>query len=249
MSGPLLVIDIGNTNVKCGLEQDGNITELSRFSHSQEINEVFDAMEARYRPFSPRAAALASVVPDRTPRWLEECSTRLGISSWELKPAEARVIPVSVPRPETVGADRLANAIAALHRQKSPVIVADFGTALTFDVATPDRGYIGGIIAPGIDLMYSYFSEKTALLPRLTFAPCDQAIGTTTEEAMHAGAFFGYRGMVRECCARVREELGMDVPLLATGGTAADVLADFGEPVEVIPHLTLEGIALAYHHA
>jgi type III pantothenate kinase len=250
MSAPLLVIDIGNTNAKCGLVSDGMVSVVSRFSHRQDPGSVFADLESCYLKYPLRGVAMASVVPDRTRSWREDILTRSGVEVWELRPEEPQVLGVDVPKPETVGPDRLANAIAAAHRVGAPAMVADFGTALTFDVLEPERGYIGGVIAPGIDLMYSYFSEKTALLPTLSFEPCAKAIGSTTEEAMHSGAFFGYRGMVRELSARVREELGQNAPLLATGGYAAEVLADFGQPVEVIPHLTLEGIALAwaFHH-
>jgi type III pantothenate kinase len=246
MSGSLLVVDIGNTNAKCGRVEDGRVSEIQRFSHRQDAGTVFAELEAHYGADPLEAVAVASVVPDRTPVWMNECAERLKVPVWELRPGDPQPIPVDVPEPRTVGADRLANAIAALHRVRGPVMVADFGTALTFDVATPERGYIGGVIAPGMDLMYGYFSEKTALLPALEFTPCTKAIGTTTAEALHSGAFFGYRGMVRELSARVREELGVPAPLLATGGYAAEVLKDFGESVEVIPHLTLEGIAAAW---
>jgi type III pantothenate kinase len=249
MSGPLLVIDIGNTNAKCGCVSDGVVSGIHRVSHTEDAEQVFAGLENRYAQEPLMGVAIASVVPARTPLWIRECEDRFGLPVWELKPEQPQPIPVQVPKPSRVGADRLANAVAAIHRLQSPVMVADFGTALTFDVATPEGGYVGGVIAPGINLMYSYFSEKTALLPALEFTPCRKAIGTTTEEAMHSGAFFGYRGMVRELSARVREELGTEAPLLATGGYAAEVLDGFGEPVEVIPHLTLEGIALCWEGA
>ena len=246
MSVFLLVVDIGNTNTKCGLVEDGKVSEVNRYSHSEDADSVFSALKEAYGPLQPTAVALASVVPDRTKRWRKELEQSLSLPVWELRTTDPHPIGVDVPKPETVGPDRLANAIAAVHRKGSPVMVADFGTALTFDVALPERGYVGGVIAPGIDLMYGYFAEKTALLPELSFEPCGKAIGSTTEEAMHSGAFFGYRGMVRELSAKIREEVGGDVPLLATGGYAAEVLEGFGEPVEVVPHLTLEGIGLAW---
>lgn len=248
MSGPLLVVDLGNSNAKTAVVEKGEVSEVHRYVHGQE--HLFEHLRNQVADRGPVAVALASVVPDRTSEWTQNLESTLKIPVWQFRTTDPQPVGVDVPRPETMGADRLANAVAAVTRAGAPVMVADFGTALTFDVVVPERGYIGGVIAPGIDLMYRYFHEKTALLPRLDFAPCDRAIGSTTEEAMHAGAFFGYRGMVRELSARIREELDTDLPLLATGGYAGEVLRDFGEPVTVVPHLTLEGIAQAWemHH-
>ena len=246
MASSVLVLDIGNTSTTAGVVQGDEVSDVRRYPRGQgaEYN-VQLAIEA-YRTTGVSGVALASVVPSLSDLWVGGISTGLGVEGWELRTTDPQPLAMDVPKPETVGPDRLANAIAAVNRVGAPVMVADFGTALTFDVAVPERGYIGGVIAPGIDLMYSYFNEKTALLPELSFTAGVKALGDTTEGAMHAGAFHGYRGMIRELSTRIREELDLEIPLLATGGYAPDVLKDFEEPVEVIPHLTLEGIAQAW---
>ena len=246
MKPNVLVLDIGNTSTTAGVVRGKDVMDVRRYPRRQgaEVN-VQLAIEA-YRDYGVSGVALASVVPSLSELWLSEVSKGIGVEGWELKTTDPQPLAMDVPKPETVGPDRLANAIAAVARVDAPVMVADFGTALTFDVAVPQRGYIGGVIAPGIDVMYSYFNEKTALLPELSFKAGVNAVGNTTEDAMHAGAFHGYRGMVRELSLRIREEIGLDIPLLATGGYAKDVLKAFEDPVEVIPHLTLEGIAQAW---
>ncbi len=250
-AAPLLLVDIGNTSTTTALmDRDGGVRELHRYLRRDGVARNLPAAVAAYGGRPIRAVVVGSVVPDITAAWRDVLSQALGCPAWELVPGEPLEIPVTYPEPRTIGADRLANAVAAVRVAGAPVVVADFGTALTFDIVVPDKGYIGGVIAPGIDMMYSYFGEKTALLPTLAPAPTDRVIGTSTAEAMHAGAFFGYRGMVREIFGEIRRALGGgDIPLLATGGFAAEVLRDFGEPVTLLPHLTLEGLAFAWAHA
>jgi len=249
MSMRPLLIDIGNTSTTAALGGENGVEHLQRFPHKQGVEANVEAALRFYRPYSPSAVVVGSVVPEVTPAWKEDLSKALDIPCWELVPGEPLEIPVDYPRPETIGADRLANAVAAVRLVGAPVVVADFGTALTFDIVTEDRGYIGGVIAPGIGVMYDYFADKTALLPNVSPQFCDRVIGRTTEEAMHAGAYFGYRGMVREIFAEIRSSLGLDtLSLLATGGFASEVLRDFGESVMIRPELTLEGLAMAWEH-
>ncbi len=249
MNGRPLLIDIGNTSTTTAVGGENGVAHLQRFPHKHGVEANVEAALRFYRPHCPSAVVVGSVVPEVTSAWKEGLSKALEIPSWELVPGESLEIPVDYPRPETIGADRLANAVAAVRLAGAPVVVADFGTALTFDIVTEDRGYIGGVIAPGIAVMYDYFADKTALLPNVSPQFCDRVIGRTTEEAMHAGAYFGYRGMVREIFAEIRNSLGLDtLSLLATGGFAPEVLRDFGESVMIRPELTLEGLAMAWEY-
>ncbi len=152
-------------------------------------------------------------------------------------------IKVTYPRPETIGADRLANACGAAARYGTPAIVADFGTALTFDVISRSEGYIGGVIAPGLPLMFTYLAEHTALLPKIDLAPVRRSVGKTTEEAMRLGAKWGYRGMVREIVAELKKSIGPGrVHLCGTGGFAGRVLQGMKPVMTVDKDLTLYGL-------
>jgi type III pantothenate kinase len=154
---------------------------------------------------------------------------------------------VDYPRPETIGADRLANALAAKQHFGAPVLVVDFGTAVTFDVVNTRGDYVGGIIAPGLSAMTDYLHERTALLPRVEIRAVRRYVGRSTEEAMRIGAVHGYRGLVRELIAGVRAEMGVEqLPVVATGGYAGLVARGLPEIKAVDPGLTLEGLRLFF---
>jgi type III pantothenate kinase len=144
-------------------------------------------------------------------------------------------------------ADRLANAAAVTALYGYPAIVVDFGTAVTFDIVSACRTYIGGVIAPGLEAMTNFLYQRTALLPKLSLKEPRRAIGKSTIEAMLSGAVFGYRGLVREILARIRAEQfpRKKVYIVATGGYARLIAAQLPEIDAVRPHLTLEGLRIA----
>ncbi len=153
---------------------------------------------------------------------------------------------VDYPDPATIGADRLANAAAVAEIYGCPAIVVDFGTAVTFDVVSADRCYIGGVIAPGLEAMTSYLYKRTALLPELTLAEPRRVVGRSTTAAMMSGAIFGYRGLVKEILARVSAEAfaKKKARVVATGGYARLIAQKMPEIDAVHPHLTLEGLRI-----
>ncbi len=153
---------------------------------------------------------------------------------------------VDYPAPESIGADRLANAAAVAALYGTPAVVVDFGTAVTFDVVSAGRSYIGGVIAPGLESMTTYLYKKTALLPKLTLAEPRRAVGRSTKGAMMSGAIFGYRGLVKEILARISAEAfhGRKAQIVATGGYAQLIAARLPEIDAVRPHLTLEGLRI-----
>ncbi|HEX4084809.1 MAG TPA: type III pantothenate kinase [Chthoniobacteraceae bacterium] len=153
---------------------------------------------------------------------------------------------IDYPRPASIGADRLANAAAARQLYGAPAVVVDFGTAVTFDILSPEGNYIGGVIAPGLEAMTDYLFQRTALLPRIKPAEPASAIGKSTRKAMLAGAVYGYRGLVREILAEIRRELGVrrGLHIVSTGGYAKLIAAGLPEIKLVHPNLTLEGLRI-----
>jgi len=151
---------------------------------------------------------------------------------------------IDYPKPKSIGADRLANAAAVTALYGCPAIVVDFGTAVTFDIVSDRRNYIGGVIAPGLEAMTNFLYQRTALLPKLSLKEPRRAIGRSTIDAMLSGAIFGYRGLVREIIARVRAEQfpRRKVHIVVTGGYARLIAAQLPEISAVRPHLTLEGL-------
>ena len=162
------------------------------------------------------------------------------------EPQDLIGVGIDYPKPETIGADRLANAAAAMALYGSPAVVVDFGTAVTFDVVNPEGKYCGGVIAPGLNAMTDYLHNRTALLPRVRLREPRQAIGRSTAEAMRSGAIHGYRGLIAEILRQILKEIPSTsrAHLIATGGDAALIAGSTALFSAVSPHLTLEGLRL-----
>ena len=228
-----LVIDIGNTSTSLGVFADGKICNVQR-TDSKTPALTFEAVPAR--------AVIASVKPAVNASWTRFLEEQ-GVQEIHQVSHKSKIgIPVSYPKPEHIGADRLANACEAAATCGAPVVVCDFGTALTFDIVKKDEGYVGGIICPGLPLMFDYLAEKTELLPHVKPVESDALIGKSTEQAMQIGAHYGYQGMVREILSRLKGELGPKTKVCATGGFANMVFQGLEEPVPVDPLLTLKGL-------
>jgi type III pantothenate kinase len=242
----ILLFDIGNTHTHLGLANARRVVKQADMPTAAWFDGRAAASIARFASSAAvDGAALCSVVPRATPRAQKLVSRAWKISAFELTPKTARGIGIDYPRPNSIGPDRLANAIAAKHRFGSPVVVVDFGTAVTFDVVNRDGDYVGGIIAPGLAAMTDYLHEKTALLPRIRIREIERTIGRSTEEAMLVGAVHGYRGLIRELLMELRRELkARRLPVVATGGYARLIAARLPEINAVEPLLTLEGLRL-----
>jgi type III pantothenate kinase len=193
-------------------------------------------------------AALCSVVPRATPAVRKTVRQIWKLKALELTPRTLCGVGLDYPKPETIGPDRLANAVAARHHFGAPVVVVDFGTAVTFDVVNRAGNYAGGIIAPGLAAMTDYLHEKTALLPRIKIREIKSAVGKSTEQAMLVGAVHGYRGLVRELIVELKHELRTKrLPVVATGGYAKLIAAKMPEISSVEPDITLEGLRLVWN--
>ena len=248
----LILFDIGNTHTHLGLANSRRVTRQMNIRTADLLSGKAGRLVRRFAGAQTIAGvALCSVVPRATP-----CAARLARELWgrtclQLNPATLRGLGIDYPLPQTIGPDRLANALAARHHFGAPAVVVDFGTAVTFDVVSPEGNYIGGIIAPGLSAMTDYLHDRTALLPRIRIREVHTAIGKSTEEAMLVGAVHGYRGLVRELIMELKRELKVrTLPVIATGGYAALIAAELPEIKKVDPLLTLEGLRLLWraHH-
>lgn len=236
-----LVIDIGNTSTSVGRYRNGEVFGKghcpSRFQSLEEVAPLLGAEPVE-------ATVIASVVPEVNGRW-EQAVLRAGQPRPLFVGHELELgVPIDYPNPGKIGADRLANAAAAAKLLGTPSVVCDFGTALTFDVLERDRGYVGGIICPGLPLMFDYLSEKTALLPHVEPARTDAVVGRDTTEAMQIGARLGYRGMVREILQALEQRLGKGVPVCCTGGYADWIFDGWDVAATIDPDLTLKGLGI-----
>ncbi len=244
----ILLFDIGNTHTHLGLADSRRVIKKAEIPtrawfENSALAAVADLTGRKWL----KGAALCSVVPDATPVVCETVKHIWRLRCLELTSATVRGIGIDYPRPETIGPDRLANAVAVRHRFGAPAVAVDFGTATTFDVVDRAGNFVGGVIAPGLAAMTDYLHEKTTLLPRIKIREVRSPIGKSTEQAMLVGAVHGYRGLVRELILELKCELKTRrLPVVATGGYARLIASKLPEITAVDPLLTLEGLRLVW---
>lgn len=242
----ILLLDVGNTHTHVGWGTRKGLRVLGDIpTPAWRTEEGSRRLETLLGGRNPGQLCFCSVVPEVNRHLVEWARSRFDLKPLQLTPLTVRGVGIDYPRPETIGQDRLANAVAARHHHGAPSLVVDFGTAVTFDVVDAGGNYVGGIIAPGLSAMTDYLHEKTALLPRIRIRNARRVIGRNTEEAMLSGAVFGYRGLVRGLILELRRELGVRrLPVVATGGYARLIARGLPEIQTVTPGLTLEGLRL-----
>ena len=248
----LIAVDVGNTSTAVGLWSGGRVSRVSHVDgdaglapRAQDRTAAFAAAEA-LRALGADGIAYVSVVPRADAAWRRFAKSQ-GLPFVRVDHAlfvAASGLSLDYPHPETIGADRLADAAAAVDRYGAPVLVCDFGTAFTAAAVTEDRTWRGGVIAPGLPLMRDYFCARTAKLPRIALGGRCPKIGRSTEEAMRIGARVGARGMVREIVGHLSRAFNARFRLVATGGYAAWVLKGLDMPFTLDPTLTLHGTGL-----
>ena len=244
----ILLFDIGNTNTHVGLATAERVVKQANVATESWFDgKIRDSLLDFVGRDSVTGAALCSVVPRATPLALNAAWRLWKLEALELTPKTLRGVGIDYPRPNTIGPDRLANAAAARGRFGAPVVVVDFGTAVTFDVVDRRGNYVGGIIAPGLAAMTDYLHEKTALLPRIKIREVEGVIGKSTEQAMLLGAVHGYRGLIRGLLMELKRELrAQRLPVVVTGGYARLIAAKMPEITAVEPNLTLDGLRLVW---
>jgi len=244
----ILLLDIGNTHTHLGLAGNRRIFTQVDIPTREWLGHGAARKLIRFaKGHQVDGAALCSVVPRATPVVVRFLKAQWNLDCLVLAPGTLRGLGINYPKPGTIGPDRLANALAARHHFGAPVVVVDFGTAVTFDVVDARGDYIGGIIAPGLSAMTDCLHEKTALLPRIRVRQVRGVVGKSTEQAMLIGAVHGYRGLVRELLSKLKRELGTSaLPVVATGGCAQLIASGLPEITTVDPLLTLEGLRLSW---
>lgn len=251
-----LSIDVGNTSTHFGVV-DGR--EVSRIGHYPTADLLAGPSRRFAETLEPACSevsgiAFCSVVP-AVNRNLRTSLADSELPIFQLTHETCRGLALVYPKPEEIGQDRIANAIAAQEFYGTPAVVIDMGTAVTFDIVS-SQGYEGGIIAPGLAIMRKYLHEQTALLPELSeeeLVVLEGGIGKSTVHAMQLGVAIGFSGMIDALLRRVREELeskGESEPVvLSTGGSLANLTSDWAGKSKCVENLTLLGLAAAASRA
>lgn len=235
---PWLLIDNSNTRTKFALADAESLLGWRGVLGTPDISN--STLSELLEGVKFDAVLIGSVVPEKREIlqrfFAEKCPVHL------LSFKSPLGIAIDYPKPEQIGADRLANAVGVFERHGAPAIVIDFGTAVTFDIVSGEPAYCGGVIAPGLGAMSGYLTRKTALLPEIELIEPESAIGKSTVHAMQAGAVFGYRGLVKGILAQIISELPATPKIIATGGDAALISRGVTEIDHVDSDLTLDGL-------
>jgi len=248
----LLVVDVGNTETHLGVSAGGEIVNEWRIATvrhrtSDEIAGLlqgfFSLQGMRFRE-AVDEVGIASVVPRLTQQWAGMCQKHLGLHAFVVGPGSRTGMRILMKNPAEVGADRIVNAVAAFETYGGPCIVADYGTATTFDVISSEGDYIGGVIAPGIEVSLEALTTRAAKLIKVEVAEPEHAIGKSTTEALQSGAVYGFAGEIEGIVHAIWQELGAEVQVIATGGLA-DLIARHTDVITTVDQLlTLRGIEL-----
>lgn len=249
----ILVFDVGNTNIVLGVfDQDRLLVSwrigTDRRRTSDEIGMLvkglFDYHGLDFR--SIEGLSVSSVVPPLTPVIAEMSRRYFGRDPLIVGPGIKTGMPIRYENPREVGADRIVNAVAAYNRYGGPVIIVDFGTATTFCAVSREGEYLGGAIAPGVGISTEALFERAAKLPRIELVVPDHVIGKNTVASMQAGIYFGFLGQVDGIISRMKDELGGEAVVVATGGLAELICKGTQLVQHVDPCLTLWGLKLIY---
>jgi len=244
----LLAADVGNTQTVLGLFGDDDLRDHWRLKteHSTTADELGVLLSGLLDLDSVDGICLSSTVPVLVREWELLATKWAGAPLLVVGPGIKTGIAIRYDDPREVGPDRIANAIAAKDRYGAPVIVVDFGTSTNFDVVSAEGEYVGGVLAPGIEISMEALFARAARLVKVDYAAPASVIGKTTVGGLQSGLVYGFAGQVDGIVARIREELEADAQVVATGGLA-DLVAPHSETiVRIDPFLTLEGLRLVW---
>lgn len=250
----LLAIDIGNTNIKVGLFRSGTLISSWRFMSDKYLtaDEYGIKMEAFFNHLkiptnAVSAIMISSVIPSMNYTIEHMCNIYFhGRIPMMISNEMNLGIINRYDHPETLGADRICNSVAAYRLYGGPCVAVDFGTATNFAVVSEAGEFLGGLICPGFRVSADALIESTAMLPKVQFIKPEKIICTNTEQAIQAGIVYGYVGQVEYIIRKIRSELGETPKVVATGGMSSIIASESGYIDIINPTLTLEGLSFIY---
>jgi len=249
----LLAIDIGNTNIVIGIFEGDNLIQHWRIGTKKArtadeygimLMDLFNF--SKLQPGSIKGSCLACVVPPLLDTFCEMLERYFKVIPLVVGPGVKTGVSILTDNPKEVGADRVVNAVAGYEKYKKALIIVDFGTATTFDYVSTKGEYMGGAIAPGIEISMDALFQRAARLLRVEIVDPKKVVGKNTIESIQAGVFYGYVGLVDGIVERMKIEVGSNPKVIATGGLAG-FIAHETKTIEAIEEdLTLEGLKIIY---
>ncbi|MDM5314386.1 type III pantothenate kinase [Fictibacillus sp. b24] len=249
----IFVFDVGNTNIVLGLYENDELKHHWRIHTSREKTEdeygmlILDLFRhVNIHKEQIEGIIISSVVPPIMFALERMCVKYFNQRPLVVGPGIKTGLNIKYENPREVGADRIVNAVAAIHEYDAPLIIVDFGTATTYCYINEHKQYMGGAIAPGINISTEALYTKAAKLPRIEIAKPEGVIGKNTVNAMQAGILYGYVGQVEGIVKRMKEQTSIEPKVIATGGLANLIAAESSVIDHVDPFLTLKGLLLIY---
>lgn len=249
----ILVLDVGNTNIVLGVYENDNLKHYWRIATNRNktedeygllVKSLFEHEGTSHKDIT--GIIISSVVPPIMNALERMCTKYFGIEPLIVGPGIKTGLNIKYENPKEVGADRIVNAVAGLHEYGSPLIIIDFGTATTYCYIDEEGRYMGGAIAPGINISTEALYTKAAKLPRIEIVPPSHIVGKNTVEAMQAGIIYGYVGQVEGIVSRMKAQAKKQPKVIATGGLA-HLIANETKIIDIVdPLLTLKGLQLIY---
>lgn len=249
----ILVFDVGNTNIVLGVYDNRELTQHWRVStdelrtadeYAVIIKNLFDLSGLKFEDM--KAVVISSVVPPVMPTLESLTRKYFGFDPLVVGPGVKTGMPIIYDNPREVGADRIVNAVAGYHKYGGPLIIVDFGTATTFCAISQRGEYLGGAIAPGINISTEALFLRASKLPRVELVKPKRVIAKNTVAGMQSGIYYGFVGQVDGVVRLMKQELGSEVRAIATGGLARFITEESHEIQTIDPFLTLEGLLLIY---
>ncbi|MBU1023527.1 type III pantothenate kinase [bacterium] len=249
----LLTIDIGNTNTVIGLFEGDKLITKCRIAtdhnatSDQYGSEIIGLLNLRFgETLAPEGIIISSVVPPLTGTFERLCNDFFNLKPLIVSPGIKTGLSIKYDDPRKVGADRIVNAVAGAHLYGVPLILVDFGTAITFCAVNQNMEYLGGAIFPGMRIAYDALFNKAAMLNRFSFNKMNHAIGRSTEESLQSGAVYGYASMVEGMIKKFKKELSKNAKTVLTGGQS-EIVRDYISGIDFYDDdLTLKGLRLLY---
>jgi type III pantothenate kinase len=244
----LLTADVGNTQTALGLYDGAELSDHWRLTteRATTADELGVVLSGLLDFESVDGICLSSTVPVLVREWETLASKWAHSPLLVVGPGVKTGIPIRYDDPREVGPDRIVNAVAAKERYGSPVIVVDFGTSTNFDVVSPEGEYVGGVLAPGIEISMDALFARAARLVKVDYVTPASVIGKTTVGGLQSGLVYGFAGQVDGIVDAIRGELGVEAKVVATGGLA-DLVTPHSKTIERIdPFLTLDGLRMVW---